>query len=89
MTEEHSYIGGTDVVLPDVDDALTRAVEGLDALLAAIQSNVEGGVPFPVACRLVNVWPVVVEARELSKLIFARLYSSPQTSDDFDESTPW
>jgi len=89
MTEEHPYIGGTDVVLPDVDKALNRAIDGLDDLLAAIQRNVESGVKLPVAVRLLLAHPVAMQARDLCGNVFVRLYSGQPTADEADEDTPW
>lgn len=89
MTEDHPYIGGTDVVLPDVDKALNGAIDGLDALLGAIKANIERGVPFPVAERLLAAYPVVLRARDTGTVIFQRLYSSLPTADETDYETPF
>lgn len=89
MTEEYTYIGGTDVVLPDIDQALTRAIEGLDGLLDAIKGRVERGVPLLVASRLLYAYPVAVEAHKLGIVIFERLYSSLPVVDDTDYDTPF
>lgn len=89
MTEENCHIGGTDVVLPDVDEALNNAVNGLDALLAAIQRNVESGVKLPVAVRLLLAHPVAMQARDLCGNVFVRLYSGQPTADEADYDTPF
>jgi hypothetical protein len=89
VTEEHTYIGGTDTVLPDIDKALGRAIDGLDDLSAAIKRHVEAGVPFNVAERLLYTYPLAVEARKLGTMIFHRLYSSQPTADDTDYDTPF
>lgn len=89
MTEEPCFIGDSDVVLPDVDQALSVAIAGLDGLLDAIKHNVENGVPLPVAKRLLYAHPAALKAREMGTVIFERLYSSWQTADEIDYDTPF
>lgn len=89
MTEEHCYIGGSGVVLPDIDQAVTVAIAGLDGLLEAIKRNVEKGVPFPVAERLLWAYPAAIQARKLGTVIFQQLYGSQPAADDIDYDNPF
>lgn len=91
MTEGHTYIGGTDVVLPNVEEALDHAAQSLDALIAAIKGRVECGVPFPVAERLIWAHPVAMQARYLCGEVAMRLYKpgGQPTADVIDEDNPF
>ena len=84
-------VGGTHVILADVDRAYNMAAEGLVALKEAIVGHIEAGCQVPVAARLFNALGKTDEAFGTLKQAFGILYSGPgrDRRDIPDEEIPF